>query len=392
MCAASPNRVRLGIVGAAAQGTFYAELITQGRVPHMTVGAMSGRSPATGALIAKRFPEVAFFTDATELMDSGAVDAIVTTVPHYLHPQMAIDGMRRGLHVLVEKPLGVYTKQVQQMLDVAAATPGVRLAAMFNQRANPLYARIKGILESGEIGDLRRATWIATNWFRPQSYYDSSPWRGTWGGEGGGVLVNQAAHQMDLWHWLCGAPRTVWSKVPFGFAHNIDVEDDVTAVFNYGRAGTGVFITGTHDMMGTDRLEILADAGKIVVDDSRVATIHRLKKPTQEYSATMDAAAIQRLVRQELDWSQYRTTELIDAHAPHGTEHTTVLENFARAILHDEPLLAPAAEGMGAVRLSNAILLSAWQGREVPYDFDDDEFLAELNQRIAQEGVFPLRS
>jgi predicted dehydrogenase len=392
MCAASPNRVRLGIVGAAAQGTFYAELITQGRVPHMTVGAMSGRSPATGALIAERFPEVAFFTDATELMDSGAVDAVVTTVPHYLHPQMAIDGMRRGLHVLVEKPLGVYTKQVQQMLDVAAATPGVRLAAMFNQRANPLYARIKGILESGEIGDLRRATWIATNWFRPQSYYDSSPWRGTWGGEGGGVLVNQAAHQMDLWHWLCGAPRTVWSKVPFGFAHNIDVEDDVTAVFNYGRAGTGVFITGTHDMMGTDRLEILADAGKIVVDDSRVATIHRLKKPTQEYSATMDAAAIQRLVRQELDWSQYRTTELIDAHAPHGTDHTTVLENFARAILHDEPLLAPAAEGMGAVRLSNAILLSAWQGREVPYDFDDDEFLAELNQRIAQEGVFPLRS
>ena len=392
MCAASPNRVRLGIVGAAAQGTFYAELITQGRVPHMMVGAMSGRSPATGALIAERFPEVAFFTDATELMDSGAVDAVVTTVPHYLHPQMAIDGMRRGLHVLVEKPLGVYTKQVQQMLDVAAATPGVRLAAMFNQRANPLYARIKGILESGEIGDLRRATWIATNWFRPQSYYDSSPWRGTWGGEGGGVLVNQAAHQMDLWHWLCGAPRTVWSKVPFGFAHNIDVEDDVTAVFNYGRAGTGVFITGTHDMMGTDRLEILADAGKIVVDDSRVATIHRLKKPMQEYSATMDAAAIQRLVRQELDWSQYRTTELIDAHAPHGTDHTTVLENFARAILHDEPLLAPAAEGMGAVRLSNAILLSAWQGREVPYDFDDDEFLAELNQRIAQEGRFPLRS
>lgn len=313
MCAASPDRVRIGIVGAAAQGTFYAELITQGRVPHLTVGAMSGRNPATGALIAERFPDVAFFTDAGELMDSGTVDAVVTTVPHYLHPQLAIDGMRRGLHVLVEKPLGVYTKQVQQMLDVAAATPGVRLAAMFNQRANPLYARIKGILASGEIGDLRRATWIATNWFRPQSYYDSSPWRGTWGGEGGGVLVNQAAHQMDLWHWLCGAPQTVWSKVPFGFAHDIDVEDDVTAVFNYGRAGTGVFITGTHDMMGTDRLEILTDAGKIVVEDSRVATVHRLKRPMQEYSTTMDAAAIQRLVRQDLDWSDYRTTEHIDA-------------------------------------------------------------------------------
>jgi predicted dehydrogenase len=392
MCAASPERVRLGIVGAAAQGTFYAELITQGRVPYMTVGAMSDRNAAARTRIAQRFPNVPFFTDATELMDSGAVDAIVTTVPHYLHPQLAIDGVERGLHVLVEKPLGVYTKQVQQMLDVAETMPSVRLAAMFNQRANPLYARIKSILASGEIGDLRRATWIATNWFRPQSYYNSSPWRGTWGGEGGGVLVNQAAHQMDLWHWLCGAPLTVWSKVPFGFAHDIDVDDDVTAVFNYGRAGTGVFITGTHDMMGTDRLELLAEAGKIVVDDSGVATVYRLKKPMREYSATMDDSAIQRLVRQELDWSQYCTTEVIEAHAPHGTDHTTVLENFARAVLYDEPLLAPAAEGMGAVRLSNAILLSAWQGREVRYDFDDDEFLAELNQRIANEGRFPLRS
>ena len=145
-------------------------------------------------------------------------------------------------------------------------------------------------------------------------------------------------------------------------------------------------------MMGTDRLEILAEAGKVVVDDSRVATVHRLKRPMQEYSATMDTAAIAQLVRQELDWSQYRTTELIDAHTPYGTDHAAVLDNFARAILYDEPLLAPAAEGMGAVRLSNAILLSAWQGREVPYAFDDDAFLAELNQRIAQEGRFPLRS
>lgn len=392
MSAGTPDRVRLGIIGAAAQGTFYAELITQGRVPHLTVGAMSSRSAATGERIAERFPGVAFFTDAAQLMDSGEVDAVIATVPHYLHPEMAIEGMRRGLHVLVEKPLGVYTKQVQQMLDVAAATPGVRLAAMFNQRANPLWARVKGILDSGEIGDLRRAAWVITNWFRPQSYYDSSDWRGTWGGEGGGVLVNQAAHQMDLWHWLCGAPQTVWSKVPFGFAHDIDVDDDVTAIFNYGRAGTGVFITGTHDMMGTDRLEILAEAGKIIVDDSRVATVHRLKKPMQEYSATMDSTAIQQLVRQELDWSRYRTTELIDAHSPHGTDHSAVLENFARAILYDEPLLAPAAEGMGAVRLTNAILLSAWQRREVPYDFDDDVFLAELNQRIAREGRFPLRS
>jgi hypothetical protein len=196
---------------------------------------------------------------------------------------------------------------------------------------------------------------------------------------------------MDLWHWLCGAPTSIWAKVPFGFAHDIDVEDDVTAVLNYGRSGTGVFITATHDMMGTDRLEILAEAGKILVEDSRVATVHRLKRPMLDYSGTMGAADIQRIVRNEIDWSQFRTTEVIECHTKHGTDHAAVLENFARAILYDEPLLAPAAEGMGAVRLSNAILLSAWKEREVPFEFDDDEFLAELNTRIAAEGRFPLR-
>lgn len=385
------KQVRLGIVGARTQGGFYAEMLTQGRVPEMTLGALVERDVTNHGRLSERFPGVAIFADTVTMMDSGAADAVVTTVPHYLHPEVAIQAMKRGLHVMVEKPLGVYTKQVQRMLDVARATPSVKLAAMFNQRANPLWATIKRILASGEIGQLQRGTWMITDWFRPQSYYDSSEWRGTWGGEGGGVVVNQAAHQMDLWHWLCGAPESVWAKVPFGFAHDIDVDDEVTAVFNYGRAATGVFITATHDMMGTDRLEILAEAGKIVVENSRVATVHRLKRPMRDYSRTMGAADIRRLVRDELDWSQFRTTEVIECHTAHGTDHAAVLENFARAILHDEPLLAPATEGMGAVRLSNAILLSGWQEREVPFEFDDDEYLAELNKRIAAEGRFPLR-
>jgi predicted dehydrogenase len=390
MSRATPDAVRLGIVGAGTQGRFYAELIARGDVPHVVLGAMSGRSPATEAEVAERFPGVAYFTDATALMESGLVDAVVTTVPHYRHPDMAIDAMARELHVLVEKPLGVHTTQVQRMLDFAARTPDVVLAAMFNQRANPLFAGVKRILAAGEIGELRRATWTITKWWRPQSYYDSSPWRGTWGGEGGGVLINQAAHQLDLWQWLCGTPASVWAKVPFGFAHAIDVEDDVTAVLNYGRSGTGVLITATHDMMGTDHLEILADAGKIVVEDSRVATVHRLKKAEREYSRIMDAEGIQTIVRGEQDWSRFRTTEVIEADTPYGTDHAAVLTNFARAILFDEPLLAPAAEGISAVRLSNAILLSGWLEREVSFDFDDALFLAELNQRIAREGRFPL--
>lgn len=384
--------VRLGIVGARGQGAFYAGLIAEGKVPHMVVGALTGRSAATRESVRQRFGDVPYFDDPVAMMDSGTVDAIVTTVPHYLHPEMAVAGMERGLHVLVEKPLGVYTKQVRRMLQVAQETPSVVLGAMFNQRANPLFARLKQVISSGELGQLRRGTWVITNWFRPQSYFDSSPWRGTWGGEGGGVLVNQAAHQVDLFQWLCGTPASVFAKVPFGFAHRIDVEDDVTAIFNYGRRGTGVFITATHDMMGSDRLEIQGDQGKIVVEGSRLGTITRLHKPMAEFSATMDAATIERIVRGTIDWAEFSTTEVIEGTSVYGEDHARVLENFARAILFDEPLLAPVSEGADAVRLSNAILLSGWLGREVPFDFDEDLFLDELNARIRAEGGFPERS
>lgn len=390
---AYPRRaVRLGIVGARGQGGFYAGLIADGRVPHMTVGALTGRSAATAASVRERFGGVPYFTDPIEMMDSGTVDAIVTTVPHYLHPDLAIAGMERGLHVLVEKPLGVYTKQVSRMLDAVVATPSVVVGAMFNQRANPLFARLREAISGGEIGELRRVTWTITNWFRPQSYYDASPWRGTWGGEGGGVLVNQAAHQVDLWQWLFGTPTSVWARVPFGLAHDFAVDDDVTAVLDHGSGRTGVLITATHDMLGSDRLEVHGDRGRIVLEDGCRATITRLRGSMGELSATLDAAAIERIVRGTIDWGEISTTEVVQDRTTYGEDHARVLENFARAILHGEPLLAPVEEGLNAVRLSNAIILSGWLGRAVPFDFDEDLFLAELNARIRAEGVYPERA
>lgn len=320
--------VRLGIIGARGQGAFYAGLIRSGQVPHMTLGALSGRSPETEAAAKERFGDVPYFTDPVAMMESGTVDAVVTTVPHYAHAEVAMAAMARGLHVLVEKPLGVYTKQVRRMLEMAEQTPSVVVGAMFNQRANPLFARLKQVIANGEIGDLRRGTWVITNWFRLQRYFDSAPLRGTWGGEGGGVLVNQAAHQIDLWQWLCGTPRSVYAKAPFGFAHDIAVDDDVTAVFNYGRHGTGVFIAATHDMMGSDHLEILGDQGRIVVRDSSTAQITRLHKPMREYSTTMDAATIERIVRGTIDWGEFSTSEMVAGTSVYGDDHARVLENL----------------------------------------------------------------
>ena len=384
--------VRLGIIGFGAQGAMYAGLIDDGRVPGMVLGAIADTDRAKAAVAAERFPDVPFFDDPLVLLDSGEVDAVVTTVPHYLHPEVAMAALARDVHVLVEKPAGVYTKQVVELNAFAASKPHLTFAIMFNQRTNPLYRRVKEILDAGEIGAIRRSNWIITTWWRPQCYYDQSAWRATWGGEGGGVLVNQAPHQLDLWQWLCGVPQRVFSKVAYGFRRDIAVEDEVTVVADHGNGVTGVFVTATHDLVGTDRLEILGDAGKIVIEGSRTATVTRLTAPERELSSGMGVDEVRRLFAGELDTDRLLTTEVIEFDSAWGAQHAAVLENFAANILDGTPLLAPGADGITGVRLANAIHLSSWLGREVPLDFDEDEFLRLLNERIRAEGAFPERS
>jgi predicted dehydrogenase len=381
--------VRLGIIGLGAQGSMYAKLIADGQVPNMQIGALSDTDPAKAKVAADY--GVPFFGDYLAMLDSGDVDAVVTCVPHYLHPEMGINALRKDIHALVEKPAGVYTRQVKQLNEFASGKPELTFGIMFNQRKNPLYARLKEIVDNGEIGKIRRTNWIITTWWRPQGYYDQSAWRATWGGEGGGVLVNQAPHQLDLWQWICGVPKSVYAKVAYGFRRDIAVEDEVTAMVDYGDGVTGVFVTATHDLIGTDRFEILGDQGKIVVENSRVATVTRLSTPERELSDNMGPDDVVKLFTGGLDPAQFYTQEVLEFDSAWGAQHAGVLENFAANILDGTPLLAPGSDGINGVRLANAIHLSSWTGREVPLDFDEDDYLAELNQRIRDEGTFAER-
>ena len=391
MTTTATDKVRLGIIGLGAQGSMYAKFIKSGMVPNMEIGAICDPKPEKAPIVESEYPGVPFFTDYLELLDSGEVDAVVTCVPHYLHPEMGINALQRGVHALVEKPAGVYTQQVKELNAYAASKPDLTFAIMFNQRNNPLYTKIKEIVDSGDIGKIRRTNWIITTWWRPQGYYDQSAWRATWGGEGGGVLVNQAPHQLDLWQWICGIPQSVYAKVAYGFRRDIAVEDEVTAVVDYGDGATGTFVTATHDLVGTDRFEILGDNGKIVVENSKTATVTRLRKPEQELSAGMDMTDVMRLFTGELNTDDYYTTEVIEFDSPWGQQHAGVLQNFAANIQDGTPLIAPGSDGINGVRLANAIHLSSWTGREIPLDFDEDEYLIELNKRIREEGTFQER-
>src|SRR4051812_10638368 len=212
---------------------------------------------------------------------------------------------------------------------------------------------------------------MITNWWRPQAYYDQSAWRATWGGEGGGVLVNQAPHQIDLLQWICGMPKKVYSNVKYGYQRNIAVEDEVTTILDYGNGATGVFITCTHDVMGTDRFEILGDKGKIVVDDSKKITVKRLKKSESEMSATMSWADVTKIFMGQ-GLSEIYKEEVIEFESVWGGQHIAVMENFAENIVEGTPLLAPGSDGINGVALANAIHLSSWLGKEVDLPIDEE--------------------
>lgn len=386
------KKVRLGIIGLGTQGGMYAKFIKDGMVPNMEIGAICDIDLSKKETATSDYPDVPFYENYIDMMESGKVDAIITTVPHYLHPEMGIEALKRDIHALVEKPAGVYTKQVKELNEFAESKPHLTFGIMFNQRNNPLYKKIKEIVDNGEIGKIRRTNWIITTWWRPQPYYDQSEWRATWGGEGGGVLVNQAPHQLDLWQWICGIPESVYSKVSYGFRRDIVVEDEVTAVVDYGNGSTGTFVTATHDMIGTDRFEILGDQGKIVVDGSQTATVTRLKKPEEQISAEMDFEDVRKLFMGEMNTEELYTQETIEFDSQWGSQHAGVLENFAASILDGTPLLAPGSDGINGVRLANAIHLSSWTGREVSLsDLDETVYLEELNKRIKEEGKFETR-
>jgi predicted dehydrogenase len=385
------DRVRLGIIGLGAEGGLYATLLAEDKVPGMRLAAICDVLPEKKE--AADAYGVPFYADYAEMVTSGEVDAVVTTVPHYLHPEMGIYALDHGVHALVEKPIGVYTKQARELIDVAATKPKLTFGVFFNQRTNPLYRDLKALLGSGELGALRHTSWIITTWWRPQGYYDQSEWRATWGGEGGGVLVNQAPHQLDLWQWICGVPKSVVAKCAYGFRRNIAVEDEVTAMGDFGDGATGTLTTCTHDFVGTDRLEILCDGGKVVVDGSQQVTVSRLTKPEQEISDSMDPDAVRRLFTGQLATDEYVSTDVQEYGSVWGAQHAEVLRNFAAAVRGEEELLAPGSEGIHGVRLANAIHLSSWLGQEVSIEnFDENRYLAELNQRIEAEGRFPTRA
>lgn len=365
------NKVRFGIIGVGNMGRAHAfSLLNEVKGAELT--AVCDISPERLEWAAEQLPEqVLRFSTAEELFTSGSIDAVLIATPHYDHPPLAIEALKHGLHVLIEKPAGVFTKAVQEMND-AAAQSDRKFGIMYNQRTNPLYKKLKELIASGELGEIRRTNWIITDWYRSQSYYNSGGWRATWAGEGGGVLLNQDPHQLDLWQWTTGMmPKRVRAFCQFGKYRNIEVEDDVTAYVEYENGATGLFITTTGEAPGTNRFEITGDNGKIVVEDGSL-TFWRLRTPEPEFNATYTGG-----FGQPECWKCE-----IPVDKSNGGSHQGILRNFTNAILNDEPLIAPGEEGIRGLTLSNAMYLSAWTDNWVELPIDADLFHEHLMEKV----------
>ena len=363
------DKLRTGIVGFGNMGSAHAGYVLDGKVPNMEITAVCDLIPARLEYAKELIPGVAVFENAEDMYASGICDAVIVATPHYAHPSLSASAFAHGLHVLCEKPVGVYTKQVLEMNE-AAKKAGTVFEADFCLRVTPLYRTLKEFLTKTDLGHIKRITWQVTNWYRPQAYHDSAAWRSTWATEGGGTLINQNPHQIDLWQWLFGMPDELMADVSFGKYYDIEVDDDVTAIMRYKNGTTGVYMTSTGEAPGTNRLDISCDMGRIVVENDKIFFDRNVMSERQWNADGQDDDIP--TTREEIPVTyEWEINEGID-------------RNFADAVLNGAEVVAPGLEGIRELTMTNAMYLSAWKGNcwVDLNNFPHEEFWTLLQERI----------
>ena len=379
------DKVNLGIVGMGNMGAVHVRHALE--LPNTNLVAICDTDERK-LQAATEETGVARFHDYQQMLNTAPLDGVIIATPHYAHPDMSIAAFERGLHVLVEKPIAVHVNEARRMIaayeDYKKQQPNLVFAAMFMQRTWGHWRQIKAMIERGELGKLIRCSWIITDWFRTQQYYDSGDWRATWRGEGGGVLMNQCPHNLDLYQWLVGAPARIHGFASFGKHHRIEVEDEVTAYLEHDNGMVGHFITTTGESPGTNRLEITGENGKLVYE----ASLGAGGKSSDEIVFFRNQwSSIKQLRESDKGFDKVPCQREKVAFQHHGKQgHELIIENFAAAILQGSELIAPAAEGLASIMINNGIILSAHKRQTVSLPIDGDEF-ADLLQRYIEESA-----
>ncbi|MEM7576097.1 MAG: Gfo/Idh/MocA family oxidoreductase [Planctomycetota bacterium] len=377
---APPSQVRLGVIGAAgSMASAHRKYYSQ--ISELKLAAVSDISQALLDPICEETGAKAWL-DAEAMIASGEIDAVFIACPHFDHPRYAELAFQHGVHVLTEKPVAVTALAAEKTnaayADAVKSHPKLIYAAMFNQRTRPLWKEVKRLCSDGSIGELMRVSWTITNWFRTQAYYNSGGWRATWSGEGGGVLLNQCPHNLDLLCWFVGSPVAVEAKVELGKYHDIEVEDDVAALLTFDNGAAGTFVTSTGQTPGINRLEIVGSHGTLIADDDQL-TYHRAEQPVDEFTKTCPER-----------FASVPCTEFAITPANQETgDHQPITTNFIEVIARggtQADLIAPGTEGIAGLELGNAILMAGLKKQTIRIPTDRPAFDALLEELQAKSN------
>lgn len=366
------EEVRLGIAGMGGMGLNQARKILAGDIRGLKLAAVCDlRAEALQA-----FPDAAHFHSSGDMIHSGDIDAVLIVTPHFDHTSVGIEALEGGLHVLVEKPVSVHKADCERLFAAHRDERQI-FAAMLNQRTQNPHRWLYELIHGGELGEICRVVWTITNWFRTETYYRSGGWRATWAGEGGGVLLNQCLHQLDLWQWLFGMPKQLTAHCALGRFHDIEVEDDVTAFLEYENGCTGIFIASTGESPGSNRLEISGENGRVVLENKSL-------------SYTRNLVPMSQFGRDSGDVFARPPSEVIEVDLPPSeNQHRIILQNFANAILHGAELIAPAEEGIHSIELANAMIYSSIEKRPVEFPLNAETYESFLNRLIQESEHSP---
>ena len=359
--------VRFGVIGIGNIGSQHVKLLQSGKVSGAALAATASRSaPNLDSL-------VPHFTDYKDMIRAAGVDAVLIATPPMNHVQIAGAAIEQGLHVLMEKPIAMSFHQAEMLLTLVPDQ--LRFAVMLNQRFHPVYAKLKELLDRDTIGELQRISWTMTTWYRPDIYYQVSRWRGTWPGEGGGLLINQCIHNLDVLQWLVGLPDSITANVSFGKYHDIDVEDEVAAMMTFENGATAMLTASSGEAPGVNRMEIVGDQGMLQIENGEIR-VWRASESVRQHSRTTH----EMFGMPKFDVETVNTDDEIDQHA-------AVLQNFVDSILTDVELLTPGHEGLGSLQLANGILLSAWTGGSIRLPIDADLYEEQLERKIRKASL-----
>ena len=363
-------KMRIGITGAGFIGCQHGKNIIDGKVPNAELVAIVARSERSKKNVKEQLGDkIKIFSSDEEMYRSKLIDGVIIATPHYSHPEQGLAAFKHDLHILMEKPVGVFTSNVRE-LNAVAKKSNKQFALMFNMRAKPLFKKIKSLLEEKAIGEIQRIHWNITDMYRSQAYYDSNEWRATWSGEGGGVLINQASHYLDLFQWYFGMPKNLRADCYFGKYRKIEVEDDVTAYLNFANGANAIFHVTTGEVCGGNRLEIVGNSGKIIMEGSSIAV----------FKSNMSGSDFNKTNKEV--WASPSFTQETTTYEDNPLSHANVISNWVQACLDGESIIAPGLDGVQSLLLSNAMYLSAWQNKVIDFPFDENDFSRMLNEKI----------